>query len=740
MIYLDLAGIGILRHLAAGHFVRYILDGFSRTNYGAQDLCEVTLFLRRQFLPALRQRKDRKRVGRANMSDKKICRVLLGTTALVFGAGLMNPVLAQGASDGDGFLGTIVLGEGKRKVQTNTAVPETKIDRNEINDRQAGTIAELIDSVPGVTLVNGSTPQGSGISIRGFGANGVYGTDQKVAILVDGASVGAEELYRIGTQLFTDPALYRAVSVIRGTVGSFEYGSGIVGGVVKLETINASDLTGGEKGFKFRQSLQYSSNGNGLSSSTILAWQPTENLGFLANYTLSKQDNQVDGSGTEIGASAFNLPSYLIKAHYSFGEAKDQTLTFSFSDSNTSETDVPYDTFQTTGGSFGNVDRNVFSRTAALTYTYKPEDNDLIDLEVVLSYADQKIDQEYVAGSSVCEVINCGFPFPAGGFSVVNADHRYQTTKLTAKNKFRFNTGAIDHNLLFGLEFIRKERLDASSAPGGVDNRWAVFAINEMEFGDRLTITPALRYEASHIQGSTAPNNGSFKNEALMGGVSARYAFDSGFAVFASAAYTENLPIIDDLGNATLMTQSEKSVTYELGASYESKGVFTAEDTFAIKANLYKTRLWDITSYSGVSSTDTQGIELEASYALNSGFYVDLNANLTDGAEYDTLGARADWDGLPADSLQLTLGKKFDDQLDVSWEMVAAKGRTVNGTSTAGYAVHNLRVSYQPDYGVFQGTEIRLGVENVFDRDYRPRLSTRQAPGRNIKLTLAKTF
>ena len=130
------------------------------------------------------------------------------------------------------FIGEVTVGESKRDVQIDTSDPSTVVDQGEIYDRQAGTVAELIDSVPGVHLINGSTPQGSGINIRGFGANGTFGTDQKVMIYIDDAATGAEELYRIGNQLFTDPELYKSVSVIRGTVGSFEYGSGIIGGIV----------------------------------------------------------------------------------------------------------------------------------------------------------------------------------------------------------------------------------------------------------------------------------------------------------------------------------------------------------------------------------------------------------------------------------------------------------------------------------------------------------------------------
>ncbi|MEP4194810.1 MAG: Plug domain-containing protein [Aliishimia sp.] len=136
------------------------------------------------------------------------------------------PVAAQDLAEPQA-LGIVVLGESKRDVETTSAISKTTIDETEIQDRQAGTVAELIDSVPGVTLVNGSTAQGSGINIRGFGANSTFGTDQKVLIQIDGATKGSEELYRIGTQLYTDPYLYREVEVLRGTIGSFEYGSGV---------------------------------------------------------------------------------------------------------------------------------------------------------------------------------------------------------------------------------------------------------------------------------------------------------------------------------------------------------------------------------------------------------------------------------------------------------------------------------------------------------------------------------
>lgn len=672
------------------------------------------------------------------MNKGKRRAALLGTSALV----ISMQTMPAGAQDQSVDLGALQLGESKRAVQTDTATPVTVLDQDEIDDRQAGTVAELIDSVPGVALVNGSTPQGSGINIRGYGANGTFGTDQKVAVQIDGASVGAEELYRIGTQLFTDPFLYREVEVIRGTVGSFEYGSGIVGGVVRLETKDASDFTKGRIGLAGSQTFGFDSNGDGLTSSTTLAWQPTENFEFLANYTWRRQHLQRDGNGDVIGASDFKLPSWLLKAKYSFGAAQSHHVSFAYTDTSTSDRDVPYDTFGTSGGAFGNVDRDVRSKTAILTYGYNPVDNDLIDLTVALSHADQKIDQSYVTGSSPTEGTP-GFP-PI--LALLDADHRYETTKLALKNTARFATGDVSHNLRTGLEFIRKDRKSAASAPGGRDDRIALFAVDEMRFGG-WTVTPALRFETSDLKGSTAPFDGSFGKDALMGGLSVRYAFGNGFAVFGSAAYTENLPILDDLDNLDMIGTSEKARTYELGASYDRADLFATGDVLALKANLYSTDLYDITSYSSTlfgtderpDRIETRGLELEASYAMETGFYADLNANIVTGKEIDR-NQSVFWRNTPADSVRLTLGKRFGEELDLSWELVAQRREDNDAYASAGFGVHNLRATYRPQTGVLKGTEMRLSVENALDHSHTPALSTRPAPGRNIKLSLARLF
>jgi hemoglobin/transferrin/lactoferrin receptor protein len=354
----------------------------------------------------------------------------------------------------------------------------------------------------------------------------------------------------------------------------------------------------------------------------------------------------------------------------------------------------------------------------------------MVNLDVIYSYANQEIEQECIPGSG-----------PFGCFAVVEADQQYETSKLTVKNSAFIETGSFTHDLRTGAEYILKERLDAASAPGGEDNRYAFFAVDQIEFGEGWSFTPAIRYETSDVEGTLdSGSDVSYDNSALMGGASLRKAFSNGFALFGSYAYTEALPIIDDLENAAYMEQPEIGRTFEFGGSYDRIGIFSDTDSIALKANYYHTDLEDNTSYSGVDSIELQGLELEGSYARADGYYADINANIVDAEETSTSGAVSDWRNLPANSLRLTLGKRFDRLADLSGEVVAADEIDVNGTTDPGYVIMNLRATFTPQEGVLDGIAFRFGVENVLDMAYTPNLATRPAPGRNFKFTVSKTF
>ena len=141
-----------------------------------------------------------------------------------------------------------------------------------------------------------------------------------------------------------------------------------------------------------------------------------------------------------------------------------------------------------------------------------------------------------------------------------------------------------------------------------------------------------------------------------------------------------------------------------------------------------------------------EGLDSDASYATINGLHVDLNATITDAEERTVTGVVPDYGNTPQDGLRLTIGKVFDETYDLSWEAVVADDITINGdpdafASRSSYDVHNLRLTVAPQgKGVWEETEFRVGIENLFDAQYTPNLATRPQPGRNFKLTLAKTF
>ncbi|MEM6618248.1 MAG: ligand-gated channel, partial [Pseudomonadota bacterium] len=180
--------------------------------------------------------------------------------------------------------------------------------------------------------------------------------------------------------------------------------------------------------------------------------------------------------------------------------------------------------------------------------------------------------------------------------------------------------------------------------------------------------------------------------------------------------------------------------------SYAGTDVFTGGDTLAVKVVAYDQSVWDVTSYrsfvpgGSTNRIERQGLEIEASYALDSGWYADVAANFSTGDATLENGTVQDWRLNPQDDIRLTVGRKFGEELDISWELVAARRYDRGGANVAGYGVNNLRVTYAPQSGVLQGAEIRFSVENIFDKAYQPRLATQNATGRNVKLSLAKTF
>lgn len=157
-------------------------------------------------------------------------------------AGCAATAMASGAQAQDARSEGIVLDEltvvpGKvEQAPIDTPASVSVVDENEIARRQAETLAEVFQGMPGVVAVQDNDQPGATINIRGLQDFG------RVAVIVDGARQNFQ-ISKHGGQnpIFIEPDLLKAVTVVRGPVANI-YGSGAIGGVVVFETLDARDI------------------------------------------------------------------------------------------------------------------------------------------------------------------------------------------------------------------------------------------------------------------------------------------------------------------------------------------------------------------------------------------------------------------------------------------------------------------------------------------------------------------
>jgi len=127
----------------------------------------------------------------------------------------------------------------------DTPATVTVIDAREIEDRQARDLADLLWSVPGVTVAQAGAPgQQTSVFIRGTNSN-------QTLLLWNGIPLNNSFFGAINWQFVPTEGVER-VEVVRGPFSAL-YGSNAVGGVVQVLTGTrhglAADLEGGEHGY-----------------------------------------------------------------------------------------------------------------------------------------------------------------------------------------------------------------------------------------------------------------------------------------------------------------------------------------------------------------------------------------------------------------------------------------------------------------------------------------------------------
>ncbi|WP_246831335.1 TonB-dependent receptor domain-containing protein [Pseudotabrizicola formosa] len=685
---------------------------------------------------------------------------LLTTAAII---AIAAPATAQD-SEGGTFLGRLILGAGQQKVAIDTPQAVTSVEQEDIDREQPATVGQIFRNVPGVQTAGSDRPLGTAFNIRGIGTTEQTASEARIIVNVDGVPKFYEQ-YRMGS-FFTDPELYRRVEVLRGPGSAVLYGSGAIGGTVNFETKDASDFIPEGKTGAARLKFGYDSNGDGLMAQGILALRTAPGAEFLAALGYRTSNDYKDGAGNTLRGTEGSSPSALVKGAFQLGET--QTLRLSMQ---RFESDNDNATLSQTGGgnaianAFGIVDRDTTDTTVSAEWQ-ATTDLDWLNPKVQLAWSDTRVVQrnarDLTGAPQVC------LPVLSQANVFCDVDYAYRTTMLKVENTASMQGAGWENFLTFGLQATDQKRIADSAGPlgfhpEGSDRKVGVYAQSELLLGDRLTLIAGARVDFGNRKpGEAIPGGAQVKDNATALTFAALYKITDDLSVFGSVARTERLPTLDELYSysatkaAALDLNKEQATNVELGLSWTRQGLFAADDSLQIKATLFHNRIDDLITTTANSDTvfhrnvaraKFQGAEIEAGYEAERLFGRIAYSHVS-GKDRDfgyTLNTT------PADQLALTLGGRVPDRgIEYGWRGTFVDGITTssrnNGTGAitttdyAGYATHDLFVSFKPQSGALDGFDVQLAVENVLDRDFRNNLSADRGRGRTFKVSFAKAL
>ena len=169
-------------------------------------------------------------------------------------AGGAPPPQQQGAANGSVQIGraatvsqVVVTAAAPPLTARPTGQAVATVSRDLFKDQPDVTIADVLDLVPGVSVIQGNGPRDVSVSIRGSNDRQAYGV-RNIQIFEDGFPVTQPD--GTGRMDLTDPHAYGAIDVVEGPSSAL-YGNYATGGAINFHTRAGGDIDGLEVGADF---------------------------------------------------------------------------------------------------------------------------------------------------------------------------------------------------------------------------------------------------------------------------------------------------------------------------------------------------------------------------------------------------------------------------------------------------------------------------------------------------------
>lgn len=379
-----------------------------------------------------------------------------------------------------------------------------------IEQKQADNVAELLNTLPGVSMTGSMRPNGQSINIWGFSKV------EDVKIIVDGAQKGFQK-YQQGS-IFVEPELLKQIEVNKGP-HDVKFGNGGFGGVIRMETKDAIDLldpgrlVGGLIKYSF-----HSNNHQNMTTGSVYGRTEDDRFDGMVYYTNRNSGNFKRPDGSRFMFSQDDMDSYMAKLNFRPNE--EQTFTISGVQSKRDSwqpwaakyveklTPPTKDQIRKYGykGAWLRklVKRDQTDTSAQFKWNYQPTYNPLIDLTFHATYSKTK--QHDTRPKKYNPPIAIG---TMGNESWVS----YTDKTYEIENTSAFTTGILDHKLLIGSQIHLHDRdtlmyyqkyankpnynggyFQPAYMPSGTQRTYSFYIEDQLSVNN-IVLTPSLRYD-----------------------------------------------------------------------------------------------------------------------------------------------------------------------------------------------------------------------------------------------------
>lgn len=761
------------------------------------------------------------------MPPEQALRLMLAGTGLEIhmtgprSAALVTPeTFGAKVPDDPGLLDPIVVIAKSGKVTASDAPYETPgssshISGEDIQRTPPTSVGDMLRTAPGVMPSGNRVGASMDVNIRGLqGQN-------RVNVMVDGTrqTNNSYRGYRGSrNEVYVDPDFIGGIDIAKGPSGGIG-GVGAMGGIVNMRLLEASDIVREGEAYTARIKMGIGNNTiapNNAESTDIRndgseffngeAWMGNaviatvkDDYELVTGFSRRKSGNYFAGSngkstflddrvswltpverkispigpGDEVFNTSQDITSFLAKGKYKWGDGHSLGLGYTFYNNKYGEFDETLLLFAQSSF-FIPVTQYELSETTThtvkTTYSYKPENNNAIDLTANLWFSDVESSSGVIRAYS-------------GGPNSANA----KTYGGDAANLSSFDTPLGLLSMSNGTEIVLEQtREDAPLTSGFYGNpngdRLLLSAFNQskLDFTDWLTVAGGVRYDYYESQGKGELADLPDKQGGRVN-PSASVTIEpfEGIQLFGTYAEGWRPPSLRETASrqtAYLVPNPdldpELSRNFEFGLNILRDAIFFDGDKFRFKAvrfdNTYedyiiRKRRWDgLYSWDNIDKAEFRGYEFSAAYDAG---YAFIEGTFT---KYDHISycddplpnqphcdfgvAGTDY-GLmsvpPKYSGSVTAGMRLFEETLTMGGRAYFFGQRYGGYKLANGAV-NSPVYYDAktifdffgSYKVNEMFTVDLSVENVGDAYYLDPLSTGliPSPGRTVRMGLTATF